>query len=86
MPATSPDPDDLAALEAEREALALRLAELATHRRQLRRAVAAAPPAEPKSEEAIARDLGLSRRQVRRILNRALSRLRKELTNPIHQP
>lgn len=86
MPATSPDPDDLAALEAEREALTRRLAELATYRRQLRRAIAAAPPAEPKSEDAIARDLGLSRRQVRRLLHRALSRLRHELTKPIHQP
>ncbi len=77
---------DLADLERARDEQVRLLAQLATRRRVLRRIAAAAAPPAPKSEEAIARDLGLSRRQVRQLLSRALVKLRKQLTNPDPQP
>ena len=84
MPDEAPDLTDLdlADLERERDEQVRLLAQLATRRRVLRRIAAAASPPAPKSEEAIARDLGLSRRQVRQLLSRALVKLRKQLTNP----
>lgn len=79
MPAEEPDlsaDDDFASLEREREEQVRLLAQLATRRRVLRRIAASAPPPAPKSEESIARDMGLSRRQVRRILNRVLGHIK----------
>lgn len=66
MPAADPDPD----LAAFRRRAALLM------ERQLR---GEAPPPGEISEDRLARELGISRRQYRRLLNRALQKLRTAL-------
>ncbi len=77
MPDDEPDltADELAALEREHDELRARLHELAEHYLAIHRRM----PSGPSSEERVAYRLGISRRQVRRHLNRALTKLRKHL-------
>lgn len=80
MPDEDPDltADELAALEREHAELRATLEQLAARYLQIHGRM----PRGPSSEERVARVLGISRGQVRRILNRALFKLRKQLTNP----
>ncbi len=84
MPDDEPDltEAEIADLEREHEEQVRLLAELAERYLRIHRRM----PAGPSTEDRIAANMGISRRQVRRLLKRALAKCRRRITQTPIQP